>query len=63
MTLTIEQFCDKFSACKEGKEWAMKNCHSMQEAWATAKPEWLIWIATREGVLTKIGRASCRERV
>ena len=24
----------------------------MRDAWDTAKPEWLLWIATRDGVLT-----------
>lgn len=24
----------------------------MQEAWDTTKPEWVVWIATRQGVLT-----------
>ena len=52
MTLSIEQFCDKFKACREGREWALLNCKDMEEVWQTAKYEWLIWIATREGVLT-----------
>ena len=49
---TIEQFCEVHDACDEGKEWAINNCKDMNEAWNTIKPEWLIWIATREGVLT-----------
>ena len=52
MTLSIEQFCDRYKTCEEGREWALRNCESMDEVWQTAKPEWLIWIATREGVLT-----------
>jgi len=52
MTLSIEQFCDQHKACKEGREWALSNCKDMEEVWQTAKLEWLIWIATREGVLT-----------
>ena len=52
MTLSIEQFCDRYKACKEGREWALSNCKDMEEVWQTAKLEWLIWIATREGVLT-----------
>ena len=50
--MTIQQFCDKHQACKNGREWALANCVSMQNAWNTIKPEWLIWIATRPGVLT-----------
>jgi hypothetical protein len=52
MTLTIEQFCDRHKACKEGREWALSNCKDMGKVWQTAKHEWLIWIATRQGVLT-----------
>jgi len=52
MTLTIEQFCDKFKACREGREWALYNCKDMDEVWQWAKPDWMLWIATREGVLT-----------
>ena len=51
--MTIKEFCDRHNACRGGREWAIKNCDSMQEAWEKAKPEWLIWIATRPGVLNK----------
>ena len=47
----IREFCKKHDACSEGKKWALKNCANMAEAWQTARPDWLIWIATREGVL------------
>jgi hypothetical protein len=53
MQITIEEFCDLHNACDEGREWALANCQTMQEVWATAKPEWLIWVATRKGVLTE----------
>jgi hypothetical protein len=49
--LTIEEFCDRHQACKEGREWALEVRENMQQVWDTAKPEWLIWVATREGVL------------
>lgn len=49
---TIKEFCKKHNACDEGRRWAIENCKDMQEAWNTAKPEWVIWIAIREGVLT-----------
>jgi hypothetical protein len=49
---TIEEFCLTHNACTDGREWAITNCRDMQEVWSTAKPEWLIWVATRPGVLT-----------
>jgi len=52
MTLSIEQFCDQHYVCNEGREWALSNCRDMEEVWRTAKPEWLLWIASRQGVLT-----------
>ena len=50
--ITIEDFCEKHGACVDGKAWAVVNCKTMDDVWATAKPEWLLWVATREGVLT-----------
>ena len=50
--MTIEQFCTKHCACREGIEWALASCTSMKEVWEKAKPEWLIWVATRPSVLT-----------
>lgn len=52
-------------ACREGREWAERECNSLAEVWANAKPEWLIWVAGR--ALDKRKRvafaASCAERV
>jgi hypothetical protein len=45
------EFYDTFGACREGREWAVANCRDMDHAWATARPDWLVWIATRTGVL------------
>ena len=50
--MTIKQFCDTHHACAPGVEWALANCKDMPEVWATARPYWLIWVATRPGVLT-----------
>jgi hypothetical protein len=50
--MTIEQFCTKHRACKEGKKWALASCVSMKEVWEKAKPAWLLWVATRPSVLT-----------
>jgi hypothetical protein len=51
---TIKEFCDKHDACRDGRAWALAHCKDMTEVWQTAKPEWLVWIATREGVLTDV---------
>jgi len=50
--MTITEFCDSHRACKRGRDWALENCADMHEAWATAKQDWLLWIATCPGVLT-----------
>lgn len=51
MMHTVQSFCDKHCACNSGKSWALANCPTMHDAWHTAKPEWVTWIATRKGVL------------
>ena len=51
--ITIEEFCEKHDACKVGMKWALENCKSMADVWENLRPEWLIWVATREGVLTE----------
>lgn len=45
------EFADMFRACQERREWAVANCATMDDAWATARPDWLVWIATQPGVL------------
>ena len=50
--MTIQEFCNRHRACSEGREWALENCRTMADVWATAKPDWLLWVATRPGVLT-----------
>ena len=55
MTNDIKTFCEQFSACKEGIEWAIANCTDMADVWDTIKPDWLIWIATRKGILDDRG--------
>ena len=50
--MTIQEFCDRHGACLEGREWALANCQTMADVWAKAQPDWLIWVATRRGVLT-----------
>jgi hypothetical protein len=48
----MREFLRKHNACSDGYEWAMANCESMADVWETARPDWLIWVATREGVLS-----------
>jgi hypothetical protein len=50
--MTIEQFCTKHQACEEGKKWALASCATIKEVWEKAKPDWLLWGATRPSVLT-----------
>lgn len=50
--MTIEEFCDKHGACCEGRDWALANCADMTEVWQEARPAWLVWVATRQDVLT-----------
>jgi hypothetical protein len=47
----IQEFCAVHGACNDGRQRAMANCADMAEAWRTLKPEWLVWVATRPGVL------------
>ena len=39
------------SACYEGFTWASKECTTLAEVVATARPDWAIWVYTRPGVL------------
>ena len=49
---TIKEFCDKHAACSDGRAWALTHCKDMNEVWQTARPKWLMWVATQNGVLT-----------
>jgi len=49
---SIKEFCDEHRACEDGHKWAIAECQTMSDVWDRAKPEWLIWVATRPGVLT-----------
>jgi hypothetical protein len=59
--MTVSKFLKHQKACKEGFKWATDNCSTMQDVWDTAKPDWLIWLATREGVCDEkmVHRFSC----
>jgi hypothetical protein len=49
--ISIEEFCDQHSACEDGRSWALTNCETMQDVWDTSRHDWLVWVATRQGVL------------
>jgi len=48
--MTASEFSARHG-CPDEFVWDSAECGYMQEAWDTAQPEWLIWIATRPGVL------------
>jgi hypothetical protein len=52
--MTVSTWLRKHDACTEGYAWAVSTCSTMQDVWETAQPEWLIWVATRPGVLDDI---------
>ena len=50
--MTTLDFCRRFGACAESKEFA-ENTPSLRVAWETAPAEFMVWGATREGVLSE----------
>jgi len=50
--ISIEEFCDLSGACDVGRDWALANCSDMSDVWAKLKRDWLLWVATQQGVLT-----------
>jgi hypothetical protein len=50
--MTIKEFMDKHHACLEGRAWAELTCETMDDVWRWERPDWLLWVATRRGVLT-----------
>jgi hypothetical protein len=48
-TMTITEFCDKFGACREGREWALANCEATDDELAAVWAEaWeAAWAAPR----------------
>lgn len=49
---SIVEFCERHGACEEGRQWAAIYCRTMQDVWQTARPAWLLWVASRPGVLS-----------
>jgi hypothetical protein len=52
--MNMKEWLDKHEVSPAAYAWAVSNCSTMQDVWDTAKPEWLIWVATRPGVLDDI---------
>ena len=50
----MREFAERFHPCTEAREWASTHCTSMRDVWDKAHPEWLVWVATQEGVLTEM---------
>ena len=48
----IIEFCAQHCACEEFCGWALDTCDSMYDVWLSASPKWLVWVATRQGVLS-----------
>ena len=65
--ITIEKFCETHKACADGRKWAIENCTDMADAWEKLPSEWLVWVATRDGVLTdkelRLFAVDCARRV
>ena len=53
MITDIREFCETFGACNQGRDWALAHCADMADAWRTLQPSWLVWVATREDVLSE----------
>jgi hypothetical protein len=50
--MTVKEFLDTHRACREGRAWAEATCETMDDVWRWERPDWLLWVATRRGVLT-----------
>jgi len=51
----IADFCDKYNACSEGREWAMTR-KNMHDIWLHARYDWMLWIIERGVLDDKTGR-------
>lgn len=52
MKISIIDFCNKFNACDDFREWALENCKNMSEVWRKSKHDYFIFVATQDGVLS-----------
>jgi hypothetical protein len=54
--MTITEFCDQHNACREGRTWALSTgLTTVSDLWThpDLKPEWRMWIFSREGVASE----------
>lgn len=49
---SILEFCEAHGACGEGRQWAESTCNSLHDVWRWSQPDWLVWVASRPGVIT-----------
>lgn len=52
--MSIKEFCKLHGACSSGRNWALTNCKTMKECWKKLPNDYLVWVATRDGVLSHI---------
>ena len=52
MNKTGAAWLREHAACAEGFRWATSECATLREVWEAARPDWLIWVATRHGLLS-----------
>lgn len=52
-SMSIREFCDFHGACPEIRDSVLENYKNMKECWNKLHFEYLAWVATRPGVLTK----------
>ena len=46
--MTIKEFCDKYNAGSNCREWALKNCSSMSDVYDKCEnSDWLLWMLGR----------------
>lgn len=51
--MTVSEFAARHRACDAGRRWA-ENQADWDVIWKTARDNWLLWIATREDVLSRL---------
>jgi len=65
--ISVRDFCLGYDACTAGSSWALGHCETMQDVWRTARPDWLVWVATRRRVLSakelRLFAVSCAQEV
>jgi hypothetical protein len=49
--MTTTEFCDQNEIPIKDRVWIIANCRTMREAWDTARPILVVWIALSPGVL------------